>query len=62
MTSYHHAQFTHSQRPEYNEVAIRANASLAMKRVLLKWKHRKEAKAKLEEDIRMMRSNVISLV
>jgi hypothetical protein len=49
MTYYHHAQFTHSQRLEYNEEAIKANASLVIKRVLLKWKRRKETKAKLNE-------------
>ena len=42
---------THSQRQEYNEEA-RENASLVIQRAFVKWKHRKEAKAKLEEEIK----------
>ena len=42
---------THSQRQEYNEEAME-NASLVIQRTFVKWKHRKEAKAKLEDEIK----------
>ena len=42
---------THSQHQEYSEQA-RASAALVIERAFLKWKHRKEKKAKLEEEIK----------